>query len=183
MKYCHLCLKISSVLIWHFTYNLTEVSSFWNTWYCRSKNRRNFAEHEFRDAPSLNTFEQHDFPYPGTGKGNVTSLALHLSLPLTTFITNNNEWRKRSVTSSIRQYLWDWSSFPVGFVSVCYRSSVLSHLRRVTSDSAVDCFALPCSTLSLLQIRNLKAMVVPTKSTRTFNLRLCRMYVDFVDRL
>jgi len=87
--------------------------------------------------------EQHDFPYPGTGKGNVTSLALHLSLPLTTFITNNNEWRKRSVTSSIRQYLWDWSSFPVGFVSVCYRSSVLSHLRRVTFDSAVDCLSSP----------------------------------------
>jgi len=83
------------------------------------------------------------FPYSIKGKGNVTSLALRLSLPLTTFITNNNEWRKRSVTSSIRQYLWDWSSFPVGFVSVCYRSSVLSHLRRVTFDSAVDCLSSP----------------------------------------
>jgi hypothetical protein len=81
-------------------------------------------------------------------KGNVTSVTSHLSRSVTNFVTNNREWRKRSVTSSIRQYLWDRVPTSIGPASLYYRSSAVSHLRRVTSDSAVDCLSLAATVLS-----------------------------------
>jgi hypothetical protein len=99
-------------------------------------------------------------------KGKVTSLTLYLSHSVTTFVTNNNEWRKRSVTSSIRQYLWDWACSSIGLASLCYRSSVVSHLLHVTFDSAVDCLSV-LATVLISTSENLRPFLVSSENWRT----------------
>lgn len=146
--------------------NFFLVSEGWNKLYILLKNLRNRAKHYNRylvlTLQNNMIFHASDLKR----KGKVTPFTFCLSRSVTTFVTNNSEWRKRSVASSIRQYLWDSVCSSIGLTSLCYRSSVVSHLRRVTFDSAVDCLSFP-ATAPICTSENLRPLLVSSENWRT----------------